>query len=147
MTFMKTAFIHIRSPGAAFIRLHFINGWPHFEYPERKQTFQFAVWDSHKRKNCGFNPTKRNLQWAVTIIYGYLRWSKLLNFSQNFQNLSLSSFQDIRHLQFNRVGRNFEFALHPQHETSFDSRTQLSKDFNYFKSKSRKQKFVDGLIA
>jgi len=35
MTFIKTTLIHVRSPGAAFFRLHLINGWPHFEYPER----------------------------------------------------------------------------------------------------------------
>jgi len=32
-----------------------------------------------------------------------------------------------------------EFALQPQHETSLDSGIQLIKDFNYFKSKSRKR--------
>jgi len=32
-----------------------------------------------------------------------------------------------------------EFALHPQHETSCDSEIQMKKDFNYFKSKSRKR--------
>jgi len=32
-----------------------------------------------------------------------------------------------------------EFALQPRHETSLDSGIQLIKDFNYFKSKSRKR--------
>ena len=32
-----------------------------------------------------------------------------------------------------------EFALHPQHETSLDSRIQIIKDLNYFKNKSRKR--------
>ena len=32
-----------------------------------------------------------------------------------------------------------EFALHPQHEMSLDSGIQLIKDFNYFKSKSKKR--------
>jgi len=32
-----------------------------------------------------------------------------------------------------------EFALHPQHEISLDSGIQIIKDFNYFKSKSRKR--------
>jgi len=35
--------------------------------------------------------------------------------------------------------RIIEFALHPQHETSYDSGIQLIKDFNYIKSKSRKR--------
>jgi len=37
------------------------------------------------------------------------------------------------------MGRNIEFALHPQHETSCDSEIQVKEDFNYFKNKSRKQ--------
>jgi len=36
-------------------------------------------------------------------------------------------------------GHTVEFALHPQHETSLDSGIQIIKDFNYFKSKSRKR--------
>ena len=32
-----------------------------------------------------------------------------------------------------------EFTLHPQHETSLNSGIQIIKDFNYFKSKSRKR--------
>jgi len=35
--------------------------------------------------------------------------------------------------------KNVEFALHPQHEASFDSGISLIKDFNYFKSRSRKR--------
>ena len=38
------------------------------------------------------------------------------------------SFEDTRHLQFHRVGRNVEFALHPQHEVSGDSEIQTGKD-------------------
>jgi len=34
---------------------------------------------------------------------------------------------------------NVEFALHPQHETSYHSGIPLIKDFNYFKSRSRKR--------
>jgi len=48
-------------------------------------------------------------------------------------------YQDTRHLQFHRVGKNVEFALHPQHETSCDSEIQIKEDFNYFKNKSRKR--------
>jgi len=32
-----------------------------------------------------------------------------------------------------------EFALRPQHETSLDSGIQITKYFNYFKSKTRKR--------
>jgi len=32
-----------------------------------------------------------------------------------------------------------EFALHPQHETSCDSETQMKEDFNYFWIQSRKR--------
>ena len=32
-----------------------------------------------------------------------------------------------------------EFALHPQHETSYDSGIQLIEDFNYFESNSGKR--------
>jgi len=32
-----------------------------------------------------------------------------------------------------------EFALHPQHEASYDSGIRLIRDCNYFKSKSRKR--------
>ena len=46
------------------------------------------------------------------------------------------SFEDTRHRQFHRVGRNVEFALHPQHEASCDSEIQTGKDF---KNKFRKQ--------
>jgi len=48
-------------------------------------------------------------------------------------------FQDSIHLPFNRMRKNVEFALHPQHETSYDFGIQLTKDFNYIKTKSRKR--------
>jgi len=38
--------------------------------------------------------------------------------------------QEIRDLQFHRMKRNVEFALHPQHETSLESGIQIIKDFN-----------------
>jgi len=37
------------------------------------------------------------------------------------------------------VGRNVEFALHPQHETSFESEKPPVEDFNHFRSKFSKQ--------
>ena len=45
--------------------------------------------------------------------------------------------QELRDLQFHRMRRNVEFALHPQHETSPDSGINIIEDFNYFKNRSR----------
>jgi len=44
--------------------------------------------------------------------------------------------KETRHLQFNRAGRNVEFALHPQHATSRDSEIHTNEDL---KNKFRKQ--------
>jgi len=43
--------------------------------------------------------------------------------------------------------KNFEFALHPQHETSLDSGIQLIENFNYFKSKSRKRPWSLSMVS
>jgi len=37
------------------------------------------------------------------------------------------------------MGRNVEFALHPQHETSFESEKRPFEVFNHFRSKFRKR--------
>jgi len=43
------------------------------------------------------------------------------------------------------VGRNVEFALPPQHETSCDSETQTKEDLKK-KSRKRLRKFVNGFM-
>jgi len=46
------------------------------------------------------------------------------------QNTSIKVFKDTRHLHFNRTGRNVEFALQPQHETSFDLKVSQENDLD-----------------
>jgi len=55
-----------------------------------------------------------------------------------------SSLQDTRHLQFNRVGRNVEFVLHPQHEASFYLEKRPVQDFKQVWKAT--WKFVDSLF-
>ena len=63
--------------------------------------------------------------------------SRTSDFHQYLQLLhSFKSLKDTRHPQLNRVERNVEFVLAPQHETSCDSEIQTKKDF---KSKFRIQ--------
>jgi len=45
------------------------------------------------------------------------------------------------------VATPVEFALHLQHETPLGSRIQLIKDFNYFKSKSRKRLRSSSMVS
>jgi len=44
MISMRTIFIHVRNLGAPFMRYHFINKWPYFEYPGIQPHSDFLYW-------------------------------------------------------------------------------------------------------
>jgi len=146
-TFMKTTVIFVRSPGVTFIRHHIINGWPHFEYLGRQQHSDFLYRSrfQHREEICKHQLYKRNLHWIVIITHGYLHWSGLPSFYQNFQRLYLSSFQDSRHYQFKRIRNNAELELQSQHETFFDFRIQTRSDFNDWENELRRRPW--GLVS
>jgi len=50
MISMRTIFIHVRNLGAPFMRYHFINKWPYFEYPgiQPRSDFLYWLWLPHR---------------------------------------------------------------------------------------------------
>ena len=62
-------------------------------------------------------------------LYNFLINEELLILINIFAYFIHSTFlKDTRHLQFDRAGRNVEFALHPQHETSCHPEIQTKEE-------------------
>ena len=148
MTSMKTTFIYAQNPGVIFIKTSYHQQVISFSEPWKITTFWYLIpferRTSRRTLEASSVQKKSTLDSDRLIKDASVEVDDLVSVSI-LKDCVNQIFQDIRHLQFNRMRRNVEFALQSQHEPFSDFGIQPRKDFNDWENESRRR--LQGFVS